>query len=138
MVTGSHSPQTHSMKGDIMIHFEPEEFDCKCDYNCGLGVYQMNLLLMEKIDAARTIADIPFPINSAVRCAKHNKEVGGVDTSSHLKGLAVDIRCTGSTARYKMIKALLLVGIPRIGVGENFLHCDMDYDKGHPAIFTYY
>ena len=39
--------------------------------------------------------DDPIVINSGFRSAEVNKAVGGVPTSNHLTGCAVDIRCIG-------------------------------------------
>jgi len=39
--------------------------------------------------------DDPIVINSGFRSAEVNKAVGGVPTSNHLTGCAVDIRCVG-------------------------------------------
>ena len=39
--------------------------------------------------------DDPIVIHSGFRSAEVNKAVGGVPTSSHLTGCAVDIRCIG-------------------------------------------
>ena len=39
--------------------------------------------------------DDPIVINSGFRSPKVNKAVGGVSTSNHLTGCAVDIRCVG-------------------------------------------
>lgn len=121
-----------------MIHFKPEEFNCRCNYNCGLGFNQMDIHLLDNLDAARTIAAVPFVITSAIRCSQHNSDVGGKENSSHLLGKAIDIVCNNSTDRYIIIKALVKVMLPRIGIGKDFIHIDMDLTKPHPIIFTYY
>ena len=121
-----------------MFNFETKEFDCKCDYECGLGYGDMNQDFVKRLDAARSIAGTPFSINSAVRCKRHNEKVGGSEVSSHLTGLAVDLRCLNSSDRFVIVNALIAVGIDRIGIGENFIHCDCDPNKIAPCIFTYY
>ena len=67
----------------------------------------------------------------------HNKEVGGVPTSSHLLGLAVDIRCANSRERFDLINVLLKKGFNRIGIGSTFIHVDIDLDKSPNVIWTY-
>ena len=56
------------------------------------------------LDHARELAGIPFVITSAYRTPEKNKEVGGSENSSHLKGLAVDIRVRSSSERYTILK----------------------------------
>lgn len=121
-----------------MKHFKPEEFKCRCNYNCGLGYAQMDEIVLTSLDDARSIADVPFIITSAVRCPQHNLDVGGTLSSSHLIGRAVDIYCTSSKDRYAIVAALIKVGFQRIGIGTNFIHCDGDITKPQSAIFTYY
>jgi len=80
------------------------------------------------LDRARELAGIPFRVNSGLRSVEHNRAVGGVADSSHLKGLAADIACTRFT-RSTIVDALRAVGFTRIGVAANFVHCDLDPDK---------
>ncbi len=68
-------------------------------------------------------------ITSGLRCAKHNAEIGGSPTSSHIKGLAVDISCYDSTVRYCLIKAINNLGIKRYEIGETWCHLDCDAEK---------
>ena len=121
-----------------MINFSKTEFDCKCAYGCGFGYDQMDHLFLTLLDTARTIAGVPFVLTSSIRCKRHNDEVGGTPGSSHLSGLAVDIYCAGSAERYHIVNALIAVGIKRIGIGADFIHCDMDHSKPAPLIFDYY
>ena len=97
----------------------------------------MNEDFLAKLDNARMIADIPFIINSAWRSVEHNEKVGGKPDSSHLKGLAVDIKCTNSVDRFKLYDILREVGFKRIGVGKTFIHVDIDKDKS-PEVFWVY
>lgn len=91
--------------------------------------------LISKLDSARGMAQIPFVITSGLRSKETNTEVGGVENSSHLGGLAVDIRCVDSSIRFKMLKALLSVGFNRIGVYKAHLHCDVDSSKPKETIW---
>ena len=92
---------------------------------------------LEKLDYARGNAGIPFKITSGYRSGAWNQRVGGRVGSSHLKGLAADIACVGSRDRYIIVKALMDVGINRIGIGKTFVHCDVDKSKDANVIFLY-
>ena len=91
---------------------------------------------LTKLDKARAIADVPFKITSGYRSKETNKRVGGVSTSSHLKGLAADISCKDSSTRQKIVNALIQAGFTRIGIAYTFIHCDTDKDK-NDAIWLY-
>jgi len=114
-------------------HFKLEEFNCPCCGQC-----DMDESLLQKLDKARDIAGIPFHVNSGYRCKEHNKSIGGSPNSSHLKGLAADIRTATIKDRYTILKALLFVGFNRIGIGKNFIHVDIDKDKTQNIIWDYY
>ena len=116
-----------------MKYFKISEFECKC--GCGKNNMDHETLIM--LDAAREYAKTSFVINSGCRCEDHNKKVGGSPTSSHLKGLAVDIRADNSVKRYKVVKGLLKAGFTRIGIGSNFVHADNDKKKDQEIIWTY-
>ena len=47
----------------------------------------------------RTKIGIPFDITSWYRCPKLNKAVGGVSTSAHLSGTAIDMGIRGKTTK---------------------------------------
>lgn len=111
----------------MMRHFTIDEFKCPC---CGDANMDPSFLLM--IDRAREHAGVPFYINSGFRCQAHNAVIGGKDDSAHLFGLAADIRCKGSRARFKILDGLLMAGFDRIGIGINFIHADIQ--KGKPGM----
>lgn len=50
----------------------------------------------------------PLFINSGYRCPELNKEVGGVETSQHVKGMAADVGCTDPHALAKLAKKMNL------------------------------
>lgn len=114
-----------------MSYFKIEEFECSC---CGDN--DMDLDFLCRLTNARKFAGIPFYINSGYRCETHNKNVGGSSTSSHLKGVACDIKCDCSGKREKIISALIKAGFNRIGVSKTFIHVDSDSDK-NPSIWVY-
>jgi len=85
--------------------------------------------LVAMLDRARHKAGIPFLITSGKRTAERNRIVGGEEDSSHMLGLAVDLKCSYSGDRYRMLKVLLEVGFNRIGIYNQHLHCDLDRGK---------
>jgi len=85
--------------------------------------------LVELLDIARGKAGIPFVITSGHRTKSHNKEVGGVENSSHTTGLAVDLSAPTDSKKFVILKALLDVGFNRIGVYATHIHADMDSTK---------
>jgi len=91
---------------------------------------------LERLDQARAFADIPFIINSAYRSPNHPLSIKN-PSSSHIKGLAVDIKATDNATRFKIVEALISVGFTRIGIADTFIHVDLDFDKRQNIIWTY-
>ena len=112
--------------------FDKSEFECKC--RCGTGTVVPDLV--DRIQLARTLLKQPISITSAFRCPFHNKGVGGSDTSSHLKGLALDLKCDNSPYRHKLL-AVLMIYFPRIGIAKDFIHVDLDPDKDQGVVWLY-
>ena len=96
----------------------------------------MNVDFLAKLDEAREFAGIPFIINSAYRSPSHPESIKN-PTSSHIKGLAVDIKAKDSITRFKVLDALIAVGFNRIGIAGTFIHVDLDLDKSQNVIWTY-
>ena len=71
-----------------MKYFEYEEFDSPDVQGSG---QLLDPKLLEMIDEVREIYGKPIRINSGYRTEAHNRKVGGVDSSSHIKGLAIDV-----------------------------------------------
>jgi len=117
-----------------MKYFNYEEFDSPDIQGSG---QLMDPKLLEMIDEAREIYGKPIHITSGYRTETHNRNVGGVKTSSHLKGLAIDVACIASSDRFELLGALLEVGFNRIGVASSFIHVDIDPDKSSNVIWTY-
>ena len=96
----------------------------------------MNADFLNKLDEAREIANIPFIINSAYRSPEHPLSIKN-PSSSHIKGLAVDIKATDSRTRFIILNALINAGFNRIGIADTFIHVDLDLDKSSKVIWTY-
>ena len=92
---------------------------------------------LARLQDARSVAGIPFIITSGYRCPKHNKEIGGKSDSSHLKGIAADILVHTASERFIVTNGLIKAGFVRIGVGQNFIHVDMDVSKTQRLMWLY-
>jgi zinc D-Ala-D-Ala carboxypeptidase len=91
--------------------------------------------LMSMLDNAREIAGLPFCITSGVRSVYTNNQAGGVEDSSHLKGLACDIECNTSYSAFHIIRGALQAGFSRIGIGKGHIHLDIDATKPQTVLF---
>jgi zinc D-Ala-D-Ala carboxypeptidase len=116
----------------ITENFTDDEFKCPC-----CGKKDISMPFVQKLQTARDIASIPFAITSGYRCPKHNAEVGGTANSSHLKGMAADIRTRTSSERFAIVDGLLKAGFERIGIGSNFVHVDIDESKPPRVMWGY-
>lgn len=116
-------------------YFSEAEFR-RCTPSCSLQ--DMSQALMLRLDNARYMAGIPFVLNSAFRSVAYEKSKGRTGTSSHCKGLAVDIRCNSDANRWKIVKALIDNGFTRIGIGKTYIHADIDTQKTQEVIWHYY
>jgi hypothetical protein len=115
----------------VYKHFEEAEF------SDNKGKCWIAKKLVDKLSRARIIADISFRLSSACRNEEQNKDAGGSATSSHLKGLAVDISCIHSGSRFKIVRALIQAGFTRIGISKTFIHVDIDSSKPQNLIWIY-
>ena len=122
-----------------MRHFKLREFDSPDAPGSGR---MMDRGFLRLLDEARDCAGIPFVISSGFRTVDYNrsliaKGLPASRNSSHLLGLAADIEVLNSQDRFIIIDALMEVGITRIGIGKNFIHCDIDEMKPENRIWTY-
>ena len=116
------------------MFFEYSEFDSPDERGSYMN---MDVSFLNKLSKARELAAIGFKITSGYRSPAHNAKVGGVPSSSHTVGRAVDIYAPTSTQKYIIINALLQAGFDRIGVAKNFIHVDDDPSKNEEVIWTY-
>lgn len=114
-------------------NFRPQEFACP---HCGdVKIDSVLVLVLQKL---RDFLGEPVVITSAYRCPEHNEKVGGVPGSAHIKGYAVDIKCQSSRYRYRVLRFLFRELITRVGIGEGFIHFDIDPDKPQGVVWEYY
>jgi len=112
--------------------FKPWEFACPC---CGKNNIDMRLVFL--LDHLRVWMAQPLKITSGYRCKKHNREVGGVPDSAHLKGLAADIYVPNSNFRFFLVHFAIIVGFQRIGIAKNYIHLDIDKEKPQHVLWLY-
>lgn len=83
---------------DIKYFFRSEPYiGCPCG-RCGGFPVEPAEKLMRLADAVREAAERPMVPTSTVRCEIHNREVGGVSNSRHLRGHAMDFCIPGLTS----------------------------------------
>ena len=121
------------MMGDLTENFSKSEFACKC----GCGVDKVDKKFLWELQLCREGAGISFKITSGYRCPKHNKEIGGSETSDHLRGEGVDIACTESWSRCKILDAAFDVGFDRIGIAKTFIHLGRSEVNPRRVVWVY-
>ncbi len=113
-------PPVKKIEKEVYKHFSPQQ-DPKM-----IGVSSK---LMKILDEMRTEANTPFIITSGLRTPKQNKEVGGVANSSHLKGLAVDLKIRNYSSLTKMLNGISKVRESNpvfLEITKSHLHLDID------------
>jgi len=92
---------------------------------------------VELLNLARELAGVPFEINSARRCEKHNAAKGGKPGSAHTTGEAVDIRVHNNAHLYFVLVGLFGAGSKRVGLGRDFIHADVAENLSLQIAWTY-
>lgn len=116
-------------------YFAPEEF-LRCTPTCSIKDMDEDFLAL--LDEVRERAGIPMVLNCAYRSSEWDVAKGRTGNSSHTRGIAVDVRTTNSTQRFKIVKAALECGVPRIGIGATFIHLDADRGQTCGVMWDYY
>ena len=121
--------------GDLTKDFSRKEFRCRCGRrDCDAASIDMKLAAA--LQALRDLIGVPIIINSALRCVRHNRRVGGVRNSRHLEGIAADVYCPElSPAEFAKFAAM----IPEfdnggIGIYDWGIHVDV---RGRRARWDY-
>lgn len=115
-------------------HFKPEEFNSPDEKASGL---RMSIDFVKQLDKLRFFCEFPLKINSGFRTKTHNKKVKGKPSSAHTLGLAADIHCVNSRKRFIIVQEALKLGFKRVGIGNTFVHLDMDDNKPQQVIWLY-
>lgn len=83
---------------ETIKYFKKSEFACKCKKYCNGYPVDINRTIVRIAERARENFGKPCIVSSGIRCATHNKNVGGVSNSRHKLGKAVDISIQDVTA----------------------------------------
>ena len=85
---------------DDIKYFKREEFKCKCEGKyCSGFTAEPSEKLVRLADRVREHYGVPAIVSSGVRCTSHNTNVGGVVTSRHMFGKAMDFTVTGKSSK---------------------------------------
>lgn len=112
---------------DTVKYFKREEFKCQCGGKyCNGFPYEPSERLIRLADKVREELGVPMTVSSGLRCDKHNAEVGGVPTSYHRLGRAMDFAAKGKTA--SQILAIVKQH-PEVhytyAINSNYVHMDV-------------
>jgi uncharacterized protein YcbK (DUF882 family) len=113
--------------GDLSEHFSSAEMRC---HDCGKCVISPDLLAA--LEQLRALGPELIIVDDAYRCPEHNQEVGGVSDSTHIEGIAADIRIAGLTLQQQYDRAKTVPGFAGGGIGVydgGFIHVDVRKGK---------
>ena len=110
-------------------NFNKAEFDCKCGCEMPKEVLINIQKLANQLQILRNKVGVSVKINSAYRCIKHNKSIGGVSNSQHVLGKASDVVINGFKASktFDLISDLINDGDMLqggLGAYNSFTHYD--------------
>jgi len=77
----------------MMITRNISESEIACHCGCGQSIIEMDLIY--SLQHIRDIIEKPIIIHCLNRCETHNKNIGGVENSMHIKGMAADFHVKG-------------------------------------------
>jgi len=118
------------MDQKLSKNFSIAEFASKDGAETPPDVLENLQKLAKNLQVIRDEIGKPIKINSAYRSPAHNKAVGGVKNSMHVKGKAADIVVTGVTSTQLAAVIFKLIEQKKIsqggvGIYPNFVHYDI-------------
>lgn len=116
-------------------HFSESEFACRC---CGqLPTAGISMALLLGLERLRARINQPIYISSGYRCPSHNRAVGGVWNSQHVRGTAADIYVDDMSVRElaRICKQIF----DSVGTYESqgFVHVDMREGGSVPGYYLW-
>ena len=93
--------------------------------------------LIQSLEQLRGLGPEPIIVHDGYRCPEHNREVGGVEHSEHLLGIAADIKIQGLSLQQQYDRAKTVPDFDNGGIGvypeSNFIHVDVRDGKARWA-----
>lgn len=114
-------------------YFSRDEFRCKCGGRyCNGFPHEPSEKLVKLADTVREHFNAPATVSSGLRCEVHNRESGGVATSKHRLGTAMDFCIKGVSAAKLDAYIGTLAGVSfhyiikdKNGNNTNYVHMDV-------------
>jgi hypothetical protein len=107
-------------------NFTKNELSCKC----ACKMFNMDEEFLIRLQAYRYLLDMPMNPTSACRCKKHNKAVGGVDTSCHQcetkQATAIDFTCRDLHKAFELARRTELFNEIIWYQSKNIIHLGLD------------
>lgn len=102
-------------------HFNLIEFQCPCCHTV-----KLHPELLRRAVRLRAAWGRPVVVNSAYRCEKHNKMVGGAANSRHRLGRALDVRVRAESQE-EFRRLALFYGFAKVilYIKRNFAHIEI-------------
>ena len=114
---------------ELNPYLNSAEIACKCKRKtCHYTL--INQDLNDAFYRTRVAAGFALYLNSGFRCQAHNKTVGGVETSSHTTGNAIDISTEGlNRVQLSRLVAACRANFDYVKIYPNFIHCQLNPKK---------
>ena len=115
--------------GRLSEHFTVAEMRCNCQ-TCRTSdaPFPVHWRLVELLEYIRTEIARPLHVRSGYRCEAHNRAVGGVEDSFHLRGMAADVHAFGCDARH-LADLARRGGAGGIGIYSGWIHADVGPER---------
>ena len=107
-------------------YFKKSDFSCKCGCETNLIKDEFT----QALDKAREISGVSYIITSGFRCKKHPLSIKS-PSSSHIKGIAADIKFTNGKKLALILSGLGGVGFKRFGISFNCIKYSGGIIKRH-------
>lgn len=116
------------IKADIE-NFTENELKCRC----GCGRLNVDNEFLIRVQAFRYLLGRAMTVTSCCRCIKHNKAVGGVDTSCHQcetkKATALDFTCANLEQAFMLACSCGLFNEVILYKNKRFIHLGLDRNQ---------